>query len=142
MNRFRKLKQRVKNPLQHIKKVKNVRWLIPGWVFYEYYKLHKGKGFTKRISFVRGAKAEIFRLAATASLPVPGTYELTTTGLALIKTKIENDEINKLTLKAFKDFAPLRNLKINKSMLRGQPYLRIYMNNKKIHFEIFYKKKN
>ncbi len=143
--RFRRLRiglRRIKRPLRHIKKVKHVRWLLPGWVFYEYYKVHKNKGHSRRKSFGHGAKAEVVRLAAFASLPVPGTYELTTTGLAVIKKKIENDELDKFTLRSFKDFIPLRKLRVNKHQLIGQPYLKVYSKDRRLYFEIFYKKKN
>ncbi len=141
MVRFAKLRKsfsKVKKPLKH---ASNVKWFIPGWIFYEYYKMHKDKGYTKRKSFIHGAKAEIFRLAATASLPVPGTYELTTTGLALVKNKIENDEIDKLSLKAFRDFTPLKKFRMGNRKLIGSPYLKIYFKDKKLHFNVFYKKR-
>ena len=134
MQRFSRLKG-------HAKKVKHIRWLLPGWIFYEFYKMHKEKGYSKRKSFVHGAKAEIFRLAATASLPLPGTYELTTTGLALLKKKIENNEIEKLTLRAFRDFTPMKKFKIENRRLIGKPYLKIYFRDKKLHFNVFYKKR-
>ncbi|MBI2148410.1 hypothetical protein HYU23_01920, partial [Candidatus Woesearchaeota archaeon] len=47
MRRFSKLRNSIRNvkkPLSQVKNIKHVRWLIPGWVFYEYYKLHKDKG--------------------------------------------------------------------------------------------------
>lgn len=136
---FLKLKKfnETKKPLRHVKKVKHVRWLLPGWVFYEYYKVHKNKGQTRAKSIGHGAKAEVIRIAAMASLPLPGTYELTTTGLALLKHKIESGDIEKFSLRSFRDFMPLR--KYNREA-KGQPYLRIYREGKKIHFKIFYKK--
>ena len=133
----KKVLENLKRPFKHINKVKNVKWLLPGWAFYEFYKLHKGMGETSKKSFMHGAKAEAIRLAAFASLPVPGTYELTTTGLALLKKKIENEELDKLTLKGFKDFIPVKKTKVS----RGIPHLRIYYKDKKVYFEIFYKKK-
>lgn len=137
--RFGKLKQRVKRPLQHVKKVKHVRWLIPGWIFYEFYRLHKKKGYSRKTSFGHGIKAEAIRIATTASLPLPGTYELTTTGLAFLKKKIENNEIEKLTLKAFKDFTPLKIIRRKKMV--GKPYLRILLKDRRLYFKIFYRKK-
>src|SRR3989338_10231651 len=110
---------------RHIKKVKHAKWLLPGWVFYEFYKMSKEKGESNRKSFSQGAKAEIIRLATTASIPIPGTYELTTTGLALLKNKIVKGEVDNLTFKSLKDFIPV---KINKEeFYTGK------------HFEIFYK---
>ncbi|MBI2148299.1 gamma-glutamylcyclotransferase, partial [Candidatus Woesearchaeota archaeon] len=95
----------------------------------------------KRKSFGYGMKAEAIRLAAFASLPLPGSYELTTTGLALLKKKIEKGEVDNLTLKAFRDFTPLKNIKIDKNKLTGSPYLRIYTKNKKLFFDIIYRNK-
>jgi len=138
---FARSVKKLKKPLKHVKKVKHVRWLLPGWVFYEFYKLHKQKGHTRARSFEHGAKAEAIRLVAMATLPIPGTYELTTGGLALLKKKIERDEVKKLTLKAFKDFTPLNKLKIDKSKLRGEPYLRIFYKDRHVYFKVFYKKK-
>lgn len=123
------------------KKVKNVKWLLPGWVFYEYYKLHKNKGHNVKKSFGHGMKAEAIRLAAMASIPVPGTYELTTSGLALIKKKIENGEVEKLTLKAFRDFMPIRREKKLEISRLGKSYLRVFYKDRKLYFEIFYKEK-
>ncbi len=119
-------------------KLKNAKWFLPGWVFYEYYKVHKAKGDSKNRSIGQGAKAEAIRLAALASLPIPGTYELTTTGLALLKNKIEKGELERLTLKAFRDFRPKVIRSFNK---KGKPYLRIFYKEKKLYFEIFYKEK-
>ena len=137
MKRFKRLRK----SLKHVKKVKHVRWLIPGWVFYEYYKAHKAKGHNRIKSLGHGAKAEAIRIVAMASVPVPGTYELTTTGLALLKKKIENGDVDKLTLKAFKDFVPLRMLKIDKKYLTGTPHLRIFRKERRLYFELFYKKR-
>lgn len=139
LDRLRNSVKIVRKPLTHIKKVKHARWLIPGWVFYEYYKVHKAKGQTKIKSFGHGVKAEAFRLITTASLPVPGTYELTTTGLALIKGRIEIGDVKNLTLKAFKDFIPTKKLKTEKNILRRQPYLRIFSKDGRLYFRIFYK---
>src|SRR3989338_5919160 len=124
------LKYRFRRPIAHLKKIKHVKWLLPGWAFYEFYKIHKKKGDTTRKSFGHGVKAEAIRLAATASLPVPGTYELTTTGLAAIKRKIENGELDDFTLKAFKDFTPLKKMNLEKQ----RKFTR------KIYFKIFYRK--
>ena len=133
MGKFEKLK----GSLDHIKKVKNVKWLLPGWVFYEYYKIHKRKGNPNVQSLGQGAKAEAIRLVAMAGIPLPGTYELTTTGLALLKKKLESGEVEKLNLRAFKDFIPLKKLK--QYQIKGRPYLRIFYKDKKLYFEIFYK---
>jgi len=115
---------KIRNSLNKVKKVKNVRWLLPGWVFYEYYKLYKEKGNTKRKSFGYGAKAEAMRFAAFASFPIPGTYELTTTGLAVIKRKIEEGEFENFTLRSFKDFTPIKKFKVDKA--RGTKNKAIY----------------
>ena len=142
MKTFQEHLTRVKRPLRHVKKVRHVKWLLPGWVFYEYYKLNKSKGETTRKSFGQGAKAEGIRLVAFASVPIPGTYELTTTGLALLKNKIEKGEMKNLTLKAFRDFTPIKRLKINKEELIGKnPYLKIAPKGKRLYFKIFYRRK-
>jgi len=139
MKRFIKLRRslkRAKRPLKHVKKVKHVRWFIPGWVFYEYYRVHKGKGHNHIKSISHGLKAEVIRLGAFASLPIPGTYEITTTGLALIKKKIEGGEIEKFSLKAFKVFMPV-------SKIKGKGvYLEIIKRKEKRYVRIFYKNKN
>lgn len=106
---------------KHVKKVKQVKWLLPGWAGYEYYKVHKNKGHSKSQSVMYGAKAEAIRLAAFASVPVPGSYELTTVGLASLKKKIERREVEKLTLKSLKDATPMRGLKANKKDLIEGP---------------------
>ncbi len=126
---------------KNINRVKQVRWLLPGWVFYEYYKTHIKKGDNKTKSIVHGAKAEIMRIAAFTSIPLPGTYELTTTGLSLIRDKIENGEIENLNLKAFKDFIPIKISKNKKTIKKSNINLRIFSKDKKLHFEIFYKEK-
>ena len=124
------------------KPLKQAKWLIPGWVFYEFYNVYKNQGNTRGNSLKHGAKAEAMRLAALASVPLPGTYELTTTGLAVLKNKIESGEIEKFNLKAFKDFTPLGKINLNRHKnFKGKPYLRIYFGNKKIYFKIFYKYK-
>ncbi len=122
--------------IQHIKKIKNAKWLLPGWVFYEFYKLHKNKGDERKISFRQGAKAEVIRLAAFASLPIPGTYELTTTGLALLKNRIEKGEIEKLTLKGFRDFRPIKRMKLRENKV----YLKVMKKGKEFYLKIFYRK--
>ena len=139
-SKFRNSIKNVKKPLSQVRKIKHAIWLIPGWVFYEYYKLNKNKGETKRKSFGHGMKAEAIRLVAFASLPLPGTYELTTTGLAFLKRKIENGDVEKLNLKYLKDFIPIKKLKINKQKIVGKsPYLRIYTKDKKLLFDIIYR---
>lgn len=135
--------------LRHIKKVKHIRWLMPGWVFYEYYKTHKFKGHNRVKSIGHGIKAEAFRIAAMASLPLPGTYELTTAGLALIKKKIERGEIKSLTLKAFRDFRPVKKIgnlyrteNLKRTLSRNRVfYFRIYKKDRKRYLEILYKKR-
>lgn len=140
--RLRNSLNKVKKPLRHVKKVKNVKWLLPGWVLYEFYNVHKHKGYNRRKSFAHGMKAEAVRLAAFASLPVPGTYELTTGGLALLKKKIEKNEVDQLNLRGFKDFIPIKGIGPNKKHVIGaQPYLRVFYKEKKLYFEIFYRKK-
>ena len=99
-------------------KAKSVRWLLPGWVGYEYYKVHKRKGHSKGKSVVEGVKAEGLRLAATASVPVPGMYEITTVGLASLKRRIEKDELKKLTLKALREASPMKRKSRKKGSLR------------------------
>ena len=121
----------------NIKKIKNVKWLVPGWVFYEFYKLHKIKGNTHVKSAFHGAKAEVIRLAAFASFPLPGTYELTTGSFALLKKRIEIGEIYYFNLKIFKDFVPVKITKNKK--VAGKPYLKMFYNNRKLNFEVFYK---
>ena len=136
---------KIKKPFMHVKKIKHIVWLLPGWAFYEFYKLSKNKGEKRSKSLKHGAKAEIIRLVATASLPIPGTYELTTTGLALLKRKIEKGEIENLTLKFFRDFIPLY---LDKKALRKntfivperKPYVKIFEKGKKLYFRIFYGK--
>ncbi len=138
MKRFIKLRRslkRAQRPLRHVKKVKHVRWFIPGWVFYEYYRVHKGKGHNHIKSIGHGLKAEVVRLGAFASLPIPGTYELTTAGLALIKKKIEGGEIEKFSLKAFRDFIP-----VNKIRGRGI-YFKVFKKDGRRYVRIFYKNK-
>ena len=76
---------------KNLEKAKAVRWLIPGWVAYEYYQVHKLKGDSPAKSVVQGAKAEGIRFVALVSFPVPGTYELTTIGLASLKNKIKKN---------------------------------------------------
>ncbi len=125
------MNKKISKKIRHIKKVK---WFIPGWVFYEYYKTHKTKGHSKIRSFGHGFKAELIRVGAFASLPVPGTYEITTAGLALIKKKIERGEIEKFTLKSFKDFMPV-------SRIKGRGiYFAVIKRNKKRYVRIFWKK--
>src|SRR3989344_1720662 len=98
MKTFQEHLTRVKRPLRHVKKVRHVKWLLPGWVFYEYYKLNKNK--------------------------------------------IEKGEIENLTLKAFRDFTPIKRLKINKEELIGKnPYLKIAPKGKRLYFKIFYRRK-
>src|SRR3989344_4434176 len=132
--RIRRSVERVKRPLR---KVKHVRWLLPGWVFYEFYKVNKNKGETKSKSIRQGAKAEVIRLAAFASIPLPGTYELTTTGLALLKNQIEKGELENLTLKAFKDFTPIKRIKDKSNKI----YFKIFYRNGEPYFRIFRRKK-
>ena len=133
---------RLKNSFNKVKKVKHVRWLLPGWVFYEYYKMHKGKGDSKRKSFGYGIKAEAIRLVALTSVPLPGTYELTTTGLALLKKKIEKGEVDEFTLRSFRDFTPLKNLKFDKEkLIKEHAYIKPISRGKKLYFKIFYKEK-
>ncbi len=142
MRKFDRLKtsfSRVKKPLSHVKKVKNVKWLLPGWILYEFYKVHKKKGYKPVKSLSYGAKAEATRLAAMAGIPLPGTYELTTTGLALIKRKIENDEVDRFTLRTFKDFIPIRKFRVRNDNIKCKPYLVIYYRNKKLCFDVFYR---
>ena len=140
-SRIRSSFSRVKKPLRHVKKIKHAMWLLPGWVFYEYYKVNQEKGHTKGKSIAKGAKAEAIRLVAFASIPLPGSYELTTTGLALLKRKIQDGKVEDLTLKAFKDFMPTKKIKIGKNRIMGSPYLKIIPKGKKLYFKIFYKKK-
>ncbi len=140
--RIRRSLNKVKKPLGHVRKVKHVRWLLPGWVFYEFYKLHKIKGHSNKDSIKHSAKAEAIRLAAMASLPMPGTYELTTVGLAAIKKKIKEGEIEKFTLEAFKDFTPINKIKADKEILtEGRPYLVVLPKKENLYFKIFYRKK-
>ncbi|HLC85717.1 MAG TPA: hypothetical protein VJG30_00300 [Candidatus Nanoarchaeia archaeon] len=120
---------------RHIKKVKHAKWLLPGWVFYEFYKMSKEKGESNRKSFSQGAKAEIIRLATTASIPIPGTYELTTTGLALLKNKIVKGEVKDLTFNSLKHFKPLKS--INKKELIKGVHFKIYKKNGKNYLRIY-----
>ena len=131
----------MKSRLHHIKKVKHIRWLVPGWVFYEYYKIHKNIGHSQRKSIGYGMKAEVVRLATMASLPLPGTYELTTTGLAFLKKKIESGEIEHFSLMAFKDFAPINRLRVNLNELTDARVLKFVRQKRKIYFKIFYRSK-
>ena len=110
-----------KNVRKQVRKVKGVRLLVPGILGYEYYKTHKKRGNTKLKSAYRGAKAEAVRLAATASFPLPGTYELTTVGLAKLKKRIEKGEVDDLTLKSMKTMNPLRKVK-KKEVIKGMNY--------------------
>ena len=135
MKKFSKLRKSLKN-------IKQVKWLLPGWVFYEYYNLHKSRGNTRRQSIAGGAKAEVIRLLSTASLPVPGTYELTTAGLALLKKKIEEGEVENLNLKVFKDFIPVNKMKVDKEALMGNLQLKFIKKRRKLYFRIFYKKED
>lgn len=128
-----------KDRFRHIKKIKHVRWLVPGWVFYEYYRTHKLAGHDHRKSMAYGVKAEAVRLAAMVSLPLPGTYELTTTGLALLRKKIESGEIKHFSFMAFKDFTPIRNLKPNLKDVTNDTMLKIN-SRKNIYFKLYYKK--
>ncbi len=125
------MKGRISKNIRHVRKVK---WFIPGWVFYEYYKVHKGKGHNRIKSIGHGFKAEVIRLGAFASLPVPGTYELTTAGLAVIKNKIESGEVEKFTLKSFKDFIP-----VNKIKGKGI-YFEVFKKDGKRYLRILWKK--
>ncbi|MDP3639716.1 MAG: hypothetical protein Q8R53_00750 [Nanoarchaeota archaeon] len=119
--------------LRHLGKLKQARWLLPGWLAYEFYNVHKHKGYTHQESLRYGAKAEAFRLAAM-TFPLPGTYELTTTGLAMVKKKIEQGEVEMLTLQAFKDFVPL---KVLRKVSQGQKFsLDIYQQGKKLLFKV------
>ncbi len=137
-----------KSRLWNIKKVKNAKWLLPGWLFYEYYMLNKYKGEGKKYSVAQGAKAEAIRLAATFSLPMPGTYEITTTGLALLKKKMENGDVDKLTLKSFRDFIPLnvdreamnKGFKLRIKQENLESYMKIFEKGKKLYFEIMFRK--
>jgi len=105
--------------LHNLKKVKHVRWLIPGWAYYQYYKTHKNKGGSKKGAVASGVKAEAVRIVAAVSFPVPGTYELSTIGLAVLNKKIKKNEIEFFTLKDVKNNIPI--LKI-KSKIRRKPY--------------------
>ena len=68
------------------------------------------------------------------TFPLPGTYELTTTGLAMIKKRIEHGEVEMLTLQAFKDFVPLR---ILKTVGQGRKFsVDIYQQGKKLLFKV------
>ncbi|MBI2146452.1 hypothetical protein HYU22_03865 [Candidatus Woesearchaeota archaeon] len=119
--------------LRHLETLKQARWLLPGWLAYEFYNVHKHKGYTHKESLRYGAKAEAFRLAAM-TFPLPGTYELTTTGLAMIKKKIEQGEVETLTLQAFKDFLPL---KVLNKVSQGQKFsVDIYQHGKKLLFKV------
>lgn len=132
------LKYRLKKPLKNLSKVKHIKWLLPGWVLYEYYKTSKIKGNTTKKSLGQAIKAESVRMAAFASLPIPGTYEITTTGLAAINKKISEGKIKNFTLKAFRDFIPIRrkNNNLAKKIYfkifyrRGQPYFKILRKNR------------
>jgi len=128
----------VKKPLRHIKKIKHVRWLLPGWAFYEYYKLSQERGHTRGKSLSQGAKAEVIRLATTVSLPIPGTYELTTTGLALLKNKIVKGEVDNLTFKSLKDFIPV---KINKEEFYTGKHFEIFYKEGKPYLRMFFRKR-
>ncbi len=121
-------------PRRHLDTLKQLRWLLPGWLAYEFYKVHKHKGHTHQESLSYGAKAEAFRLAVM-TVPLPGTYELTTTGLAMVKKKIEEGKVDTLTLEAFRDFVPL---KVLNSVGRGQKLsLEIYREGKKLLFKVY-----
>ena len=97
----------VRGVVRHLGKVKEVRWLVPGWVWYQYYKVHKDKGYKKHKALLKGAKAEALRVAVTASFPVPGSYELTTAGLAYVKNKIEKGDIYDFNIKDIKSVIPI-----------------------------------
>lgn len=137
---MRQMKVKIKRKYfrKHIKKVKQIKWLLPGWVFYEFYKMSKEKGEPRGKSISQGAKAEIIRLATTASIPVPGTYELTTTGLALLKNKLQKGEVEKLTLKFLKDFIPV---KINKEELYTGKHFEIFYKEGKPYLRMFFRRK-
>lgn len=115
--RVKRLRKHARKLGGHAKKMKAARWLLPGWVGYEYYQVHKLKGHSRKKSVVEGAKAEALRMAVAASVPVPGTYELTTVGLASLKEKIEKDELERLTLRAFKEVSPVRRLRQKRGAL-------------------------
>ena len=108
------MKEKTKKKLR---KIKQVKWLLPGWAGYEYYKVHKKKGYSKTKSVMYGAKAEAIRLGATASFPIPGTYEVTTIGLASLKKQIEKNKGDKLSLKSLKKMKAVKRLKVNKEEL-------------------------
>ncbi len=116
-----KIRKHISNMREPIKKnahkVKEVRWLIPGWPGYQYYKVHKSHGYSKPKSLYYGMKAETIRAATMMSIPVPGSYEIATAGLYQLKNKLEKGEIEKLTLKSFKELDALKRLKANRQAI-------------------------
>ena len=123
MEKGRLLKHKIKNKIQDFPikenayKVKEVRWLIPGWPGYQYYKIHKKIGHSKSKSIYYGIKAETIRAATLVSIPLPGSYEIATAGLYQLKKKLDKREIEKLTMRSFKELDSLKRLKVNKQAL-------------------------
>ena len=91
-----------------LNKIKHVRWLLPGWVGFEYYKLSRNKGLNKKTSFKNSAKAEAMRISAL-SVPLPGSYELATTTMALLKNKLEKKDFDELKLRLLTNEIKSRN---------------------------------
>ena len=82
------------------KKLNNVKWLIPGWVGLEYYKLSRKSGMNKIRSLENFAKAEAIRFSAL-SIPLPGSYELATTTMYFLKKKIDYKDFEGIKFKTF-----------------------------------------
>ena len=116
-----KIRKHISNMKEPIKenayKVREVRWLIPGWPGYQYYKIHKKHGYSKPKSIYYGVKAETIRAATLVSLPIPGSYEIATVGLYQLKKKLDKNEIEKLTLNSFKELESFKKFKANKNAI-------------------------
>ena len=80
---------------KQIKKLRNVKWLLPGWVGFEYYKISRNHGLNKKNSLKNSAKAEAMRISAL-SIPLPGSYELATTTMALLKNKLCKKDLDEI----------------------------------------------
>src|SRR3989344_6868085 len=85
-----------------LRKLRNAKWLFPGWVGFEYYKLCKNGGIKKSRCWENGVKAEAMRFSAL-TVPLPGVYETATLTMYLLKNKLEKKDINELKFRLLKD---------------------------------------
>lgn len=109
------LREKVKKPLRHVHKVKEIKWLLPFYVFYRYYKLGKNRNLEFKQKLNLGFSAEATRFIAFITVPLPGSYELSTVTLVLLAKRIERGEIEpRIGLALIKDHKLVKLIKEKK----------------------------